>query len=345
MLSVRWSRALRERRKPPEASVTATQSPPPGPGADQTKIEPLANEPSEEVSPTEKFTLPVWIIFVAAIYLTVGFAEPAQTGRESLPWVALLVGVSFVFATIIYWLRRQLARRNPDAPKMAAVLYGFLLLLVGWLGWNVVHPFAGKLVDLVAVSGLPVVILALFLMTLGWLSYRALFPRPELSKGEHRGYMAVRAALGVPIYYLCVLTFAYGMYPFMSVSKAGGYFAGSEFVRLAVRQTRDVRQIMHGSDSRPQPDTAARQVEGSQAPLEVLPAELMASDILSKPLVLLEENSSTVFVADPNDPPGDHGGSAGVRCWTDFQCRPRVFEIQLSNLSRIEHLPVGKGQK
>jgi hypothetical protein len=30
-------------------------------------------------------SLPIWIEFVLAIYLTVGFAEPSQTGRQSLP--------------------------------------------------------------------------------------------------------------------------------------------------------------------------------------------------------------------------------------------------------------------
>jgi hypothetical protein len=303
---------------------------------------------------TVMFALPVWIEFLLFIYVTVGFAEPNQTGRESMPWVASLVAVCFVSMATIYWLGRDLARRNPDADKIAGLLYLLVVLIIEpYLGWHVIRPFDGKLIDFVKLDSEPLLILFILLFTLGFLLYRTVFPRSEFGDEEHRSYMPLRIALGLPLYYLCVLTFAYSIYPFMSVSKAGGYFAGSEFVRLTLREPHP-KHTSEGCQARGavEPCIATNgtgaPAEASQVWSDALPKALMESNTQSKPLVLIEENSTSVFVADPpdpTDPPANSSAPGGVKCWTDFQCRPTVYEIQTSSLTRIDHIPVGTGQR
>lgn len=74
---------------------------------------------------------------------------------------------------------------------------------------------------------------------------------------------------------------------------------------------------------------------------DTLPSGLMESMRKSRPLVLIEENNENIFVADPADPVNPPVGHvAGVKCWTDFACRPRVFEIQVLSLERIDHIPL-----
>ncbi len=296
-------------------------------------------------------SIPVWILFLLAIYMAVVFGEPSRTGRESLPWVASLVAVSFSVSTLLYWFRTKFSLRNPDFSIVNRVFYLLLLLIVGALGWKVTQPFEAKVKEFLVLEWEMVLILLVFMAALGWMFYRAAFRRPEMSARVHAQYMPLRAALGLPLYYLCVMTFAYGVYPFVSTSKAGGYYADSELIKLEVRTPgNDQTGIpVRRSDTDltkapwPKPHLSSRSVYTFQPQGEVLPPELMEAASESKPLVLIEENSDAIFVADPSEPANPPPGHfRGVKCWTDFECRPRVFEIQLLNLLRVEHIPQRK---
>jgi len=343
---VLWLRAVGKRKSSPSSSqqptVPAPETLEPASSETATKKEGAA----EDAAKTQRYLIPVWMILVLVVYVTVGFAEPSQTGRQSLPWVGGLIFASFGLAAMVYSLQRRLSKRNPDFHLVAKGVYVGLLAFEIWLGWNVVSPFKEKLGDFLRLQWQMLLILLGFMLVLVFLSYRAVFPRPEFSKEEHLGYMWLRAALVLPIYYLSVLTFAYCIYPFVSESKAGGYFAESGFVKLTIRQPESKQTVVASpqtvkSSSR---GKAVMRPIDARPPLDVLPQELMESGLLSsKALVLIEANSTSVFVADPNDPASSlAGGPSGVKCWTDFQCRPKVFEIQISNLARIEHLPVAK---
>lgn len=261
--------------------------------------------------------VPIWIEVLVAIYLAVGFAEPQAGGRVSLPWVAILIAVSIGGSIVINYFGTNYWEGNKDINKFIVILYCALLGVVGWLGWMVIRPFWSKLWQLLQIEWLIIVIFALFMVVLGWLVFRGLFRRAGLPPADHKLYMWPRAAIGLSVYYLCVLSFAYGLYPFMSVSKGGGYYLASDFVRLTLRS-----------------DAAALPPElimgGNSAPLQ------------SKPLVLIEENSDAIFVADPSDPknpPPGQDGPGGIECWLNFQCRPKVIEIHKADLIRIEHDP------
>lgn len=291
-------------------------------------------------------SIPMWMLVLIAIYLAIGFAEPNRTGRQSLPWVAGVVFLAFASSALLYSFRQRFSLRNPDYLLFNRIFYSALLIVIGALSWMVVQPFRQRLVDFFSFQWEVVLILVLYMATLVWLLYRTLFARPEFSGREHAQYMPMRAALGLPVYYLCVLTFAYGVYPFMSTSKAGGYYVDSELVKLTLRtaSSRDVgesqRRTLSKSHDFVGPSKGLPSVGRavtSSLPVE-LPPELMESETDSKPLVVIEKNSESIFVADPSDPK-ERGGA---KCWTDFQCRPRVFELQIADLSRIEHIPFSK---
>jgi hypothetical protein len=258
--------------------------------------------------------IPIWVDMIVFVYIAVGFAEPQSSGRNSL-FVAFLVGASFLGVICIYNLERIYGARNPDLPKFAQVCYCLLLGGLFVLDWLVIRPFESKLWHLVRFGYLILAILGVLVACLGWLLYRAVFPREGLSKEQHRIFTWSRLAIGLPIYYVCVLAFAFGVYPFMSSSRGGGYYQDSDRITLVIR----------GGYS-------------------ALPSNLVAvstpSQMESKPLVLIEQTSSSLFVADPGDPqrPDQTGG---VECWTDFTCRPRVLEVNLSDVVQVQHIPVG----
>ncbi len=295
--------------------------------------------------------LPVWIVFLFVIYLVVGFADPHETGRQSLPYVALLVATSAMGCAAVYGLdkalRVKLDRHDRYFLGITWIAYLLLLISVLWISYWVIEPLRTKLLEFVLLQWPIIFILIVYLAVLGWIGYRAVIPRPEMKLDEHKQNMWLRVSIALPIYYLCVLSFAYGVYPFLSVSKAGGYYAGSELVKLTIRpsnagQSDDPIQPA-GSGARAGSRQNNKTKQGQQVGRPPnMPPEIMDPE---KQWVLIEENSRSIFVADSNDPKDPPPGHPrGVKCWTDFACRPRVFEISMRNVVRIEHLPRDKGK-
>ena len=101
-------------------------------------------------------------------------------------------------------------------------------------------------------------------------------------------------------FYLCVLSFAYSVYPYIPAERGGGSYLDAAPVVL----------ILQGPN--------------------VLPSDLMDTGSKSKPLIVVEETGSSVYVADPKD----NGGPAEWRRGS----LPRVVGVRRDNINSIEYL-------
>jgi hypothetical protein len=252
----------------------------------------------------------VWVNVVLQLYLAVGFAPP-HSGPRVLPPATCLLAVAIMGTNFIYQVEKKYAADNKDLYMLIERLRQLLLLALlpidGWMLWT----FKTPLLELLRHSWLYLLVLIGLLGVIWYLIYGAFVRRSDIGQEEHKTYMWSRVALGVPIYYLCVLTFTYGVYPYMSPSRGGGYYLESGRVRLMLRQ--------QNGNCREEFVTSG-------------------SLCISKDLVLLDEGTNSTFVADPADPLRTEG-IGGIRCWADFACRPKVMEIKINELVYIEHLP------
>jgi hypothetical protein len=134
--------------------------------------------------------------------------------------------------------------------------------------------------------------------------------------------MTTRIVLGVATYYLAVLTFAYTVYPYMSAAKGGGYYRDVERVSLTVPYY------------------------AGFLPTNLLCHPSSGGFASSDSFVILDSNDATISVASPLEPKVADGPNAidgpqcrGIESWTNSLCRPKVYEIPLRDVIRIENRP------
>lgn len=109
------------------------------------------------------------------------------------------------------------------------------------------------------------------------------------------------------LYYLSVLAFALRVYPYIPVLKGGGDYVNTPNVILCFQEA-NAKLVL--------PEVMAE--PNSQACLR------------SKPVQLIEETSTSIFIADPND-----GGPEAWRVGT----KPQVIEIRRDRIASISYLP------
>ena len=123
--------------------------------------------------------------------------------------------------------------------------------------------------------------------------------------GNIIAYRVMGACLSLPLFYLMLLSFAYGVYPYIPAPRGGGDFNGSPKI------------IIHW-------DNSAKQIITSASYLD-------QTDLTkSKPLILLEETQKGIYVADPLD-------AGGPSKWRTVGGRkPRLLFIGNDTISNIE---------
>jgi hypothetical protein len=294
-----------------EALASSAQQPPAGA---TTNVRSRAEERQEAF---QKLTLrmmtqqiAIWTNVLIVIYLVVGFAHP-QAAQQVLPPVTILLVLALGGSILIYRFGLRFGPNNPDVPLLVGALtwslFALIVLVDVWVIWS----FKGRLLVLVKTQTLVLIVMSLLLVVLWYLAYRGAQRRDEMRDDVHRTYMWARVALWLAIYYLCILSFSHGVYPFMSASRGGGYYPDSQLVILTLRAVSG-----HCPEKFNLVDNVCR----------------------SKEMVLIEENSNSAFVADPTEP-NRNDCQGGMKSWTNTDCRPRVFEIRLPEILGLEHVP------
>jgi hypothetical protein len=265
-----------------------------------------------------------YLNFLAVLALLVGFASFPRNSSPLL-WLAGFVCLTLFGTVGLTWLwqsftgvwkkgfrRKLLALWQKLCTALAAYKSGALLIstfvaiALVFLDAVILRLFHVRLKELFRLETLLFVI---FLFMLGYVLYHTFFRRPSLSERAHRIFMGTRIALSLALYYLCVLSFSYGIYPLMSGAKGGGYFGDAGYIVLVLR-----------GQARPLPDT-----------LMSTPTECNCRS-QSKELVLIEQESNVVYVADPEE-------NGGIGMWIKAAIRPTVYEVQMSDILSIEHHP------
>ena len=104
----------------------------------------------------------------------------------------------------------------------------------------------------------------------------------------------------VAIFYICILSFAYSVYPYIPAERGGGSYVDSSEVVLTI--------------------------QGSTTPL---PQNLLESASRSKLLVIIEESATSIYVADPHDAGGPVEWRRGAK--------PGVIGIRREFVSSVEY--------
>jgi hypothetical protein len=291
-----------------------------------------------------------YLLFLVFIALMVGFAPFQQS-----TWPRLLLAASVCLTLLgTVWLnllvklykigvgkavsRSIKALCNSMKEHPAAWVLGVALLALDTI---IVIIFKVPYRDLWRVE---TALFVIWVSMLGYVIYHTFFRRPGLPVNAHKMFMGVRVALSLALYYLCVLSFAHGIYPLMSGEKGGGYFADAGRVVIVLRG--DVRPLPEAlMEKVPTPvvpaaqplavstkEKAARK-KGRTSPDRVQNAateQLPTRSNRSYELVLIEQEPTALYVADPNE-------KGGAECWIKAGIRPIVYEVQMSDVAGLEH--------
>jgi hypothetical protein len=251
-----------------------------------------------------------FLLLLVVIALVVGLA-PFPSSRLPLIMLAISVCLTLVGAVWIDWVRRLIMKLRKEGVRkplqtMAIAIYkavksniwlyvlsASLLVLDGWIVLTFRVPFR-------RLWRVETALFVIFLLMLAYVAYHSFFRRRGLSGAAHRMFMGTRIALSLALYYLCVLSFVYGIYPLMPEAKGGGRFSDAGRVVLVLR----------GNG-------------------QVLPHELMDKCNRTSPLVLIEQEPNVLYVANPS----------GAEKWIEAAIRPTVYEVQMSDVLSVEHHP------
>jgi hypothetical protein len=258
-----------------------------------------------------------YLLFLIVIALVFGFGEFPHDKR---PIVLLLAFVCLtLLGTVLIsrvaqgvsqlknghgvsetWRTLRTGVYQPPKPFLGHAL--FVILFV--LGFVILPMFHVRIRQLAERA--ETYLFVILLVMLGYVLYHSFFRRRGLPEKDHRMFMGTRIALILSLYYLCVLSFAYGIYPLMSASKGGGYFGDAGRVALVLRE-----------NERPLPDKLMDKAGRCNRTIE---------------LVLIEHEPNVLYVADPSD-------DGGADKWIRAAFRPTVYEVQMADILSVEHRP------
>jgi hypothetical protein len=270
-----------------------------------------------QLVPVTLIVVTIWTNVLVAIYLVLGFA-PLESARRCLPPVATLLFFATLGSISLRALSERYSEHNPDLPRLIRLLWTALLFVMGPIDAWIVWTLFDRLSRMFLQQWLVLFIFTIFMCLLGFVAERGANRRSYYDGAEHRAYMWGRVALGLPIFYLSVLAFGFGVYPYMPATKGGGYYPDSALVRVTTK-----------SGTLPEKFRDAAATAALLSPIREQ----------SKDLVMIEENSGAVFLADPTDPTISERRYKGFECWTRFDCRPNVYAVQLNDVINIEHVP------
>lgn len=252
------------------------------------------------------------ILCFMLIMLTRG-GEPGSpaVGLKPAQWVlgVILIGVPVILlidrAATAFIINLAKPEKKADALSFAhgitSVLRWLLIPAVGILDIWFIADFAGHLGGIsIWLVGLYIAFSALFGIVIRTL---ILYEHRPTAQGNIAAYRAIGVCLMFPLFYLMILAFAYGVFPYVPAPRGGGDYTSSPKV------------VIHFS-----PD-AQKGISNAY-----LDSTITGQ---TKPLVLLEEASQGLYAADPSDA----GGPAEWR--TVGGRKPRLLFVSYSSIASM----------
>jgi hypothetical protein len=263
-----------------------------------------------------KMHLPVFFLvsnFLLVFYIIIMFAPPdflrttlrvpLSISDDKFTAIMLIFGLTILGLVSITRIAEKVIKDN-ISERFVIWAQWVLLILVLYLDWQLLFGLYRRLVDML-VTGQYFIYLLILISLTAWFTYWRLATVKDRTRKRVAGIVA--GCIMGALYYMSVLAFSFGIYPYISAEKGGGDYS-------------DASNVI---------------VEFSPQIRDSLPASLLdnaSSGARSKSLILIQETGTSYFVADP----GDAGGPLSWRRYT----RPNVFEIRrdiVIGLTYINH--------
>jgi hypothetical protein len=254
---------------------------------------------------------------IATFYIYVMFS-PGGFFRNRAHLIPLIFLVTLIGLTVIQQLTRRefvvfVGRRADKIKRFSAsphTIGSFLrwllcLLVIFFLDRYSFHGLGGELWEMFSgnmrfTSGGGYVFLV-FVFLILWLFWRISLRSSSITDQKLKAALwASGISLMFATFYICILSFSYSVYPYIPAERGGGSYVDSANVVLTFQG-------------------------GSNA----LPVGLLESASRSRPLLIIEETGTSIYVADPKDAGGPVEWRRGAR--------PNVIAIRRDLVSSIEY--------
>jgi hypothetical protein len=234
----------------------------------------------------------------------------AIAGLMPLQWILVITLIGIPAVLGIERLVERIQGKTPQsdadisAPSLTFIVSArwLLMVIVGGLDvWYVVS-FNGTVKAASPWLGLMYVAFSLLLGSM--VSTLALYGRRQLHEGRKRAITVLAVSIILPFCYLVVLAFSYGVYQNIPATRGGGNFTASPRVIITFKDPQKPSQL----------DMKYFATNNVQ---------------VTVPLILIEETSWGLFLADPNE-----GG--GPAEWMYIGGRkPQIFVVNKSEVARL----------
>ncbi|VAW80953.1 hypothetical protein MNBD_GAMMA13-1900 [hydrothermal vent metagenome] len=260
-----------------------------------------SEDESKNESATPVFYIPAVLLvynLLLVFYTMLMFSPPGYIGREKplavfLVFSATAIGLLFIQKLSI-WIKVDFQDKYQKRSRWIL----FLIVFVG-LNYYVFEGIYARLIEMIIPRGL---YFLLFILIIGYSIFRVKLRAKEYTSASRKTALWVLfMCILFPIYYLMILSFAYGVYPYIPASRGGGDYEGSPLVSIVVDDK--LRTALNGT-------------------------KLYASADLEKlKYVFIGETESEVYLANPCDA----GGPAEWR----RRNRPNILSIQKRYLKSV----------
>jgi len=254
---------------------------------------------------------------IATFYIWAMFA-PVGYFRTRSHLIPLIFSVTLLGLTAIQQLARQefvlfIGRRADQVKRLSAsphaigslLRWMLCILVIVFLDWYSFRGLGRELWEMFSgnmrFTGGGGYVFLIFFLLIVWLLLR--ISRRSRMITDHKLKVALWASglsLMFATFYVCILSFAYSVYPYIPAERGGGSYVDSATVVLTF--------------------------QGSPGGL---PADLLVSESRSKPLLIIEETGTSIYVADPNAAGGPVEWRRGAT--------PSVIAIRRKIVNSIEY--------
>lgn len=247
----------------------------------------------------------LFVFYIIAVFAPPGFAAQRDLLVLGM-YLVTVIGIVSIRA-ITNWLKREgLSHRTGERLAYAARW----LLCIGIVIGLDTYSLKGLGETLKAVAWPGGVYFFLFLLTTALIGERTRVRSRGITDWRRKTILKVIAScLMIATYYLSVLAFAYLIYPFIPVTKGGGDYVGAPTAQLCFQET-NAKFLL--------PELLANSTPGEN------------DCVKSKPVQIIEESATSVFVAFPDDAGGPGEWRRGNK--------PTVFEIRRDKIGSITFL-------
>jgi len=230
------------------------------------------------------------IMFAPPDFLRTNVRAPFALADDKFTAIILIFGLTILGLVSITQLAEKVIKEN-ITEAFVVLTQWLLLLVVVYLDWQLLYGLYRRLGTMLITGQYFIYLLVLISLTV-WFTYQRLATVHDKTRKRAAGVIAT-CIIGA-LYYMSILAFSFGIYPYISAEKGGGDYS-------------DASTVVIGFDAQFKdsvPSTLLEKVGGS---------------LNSKSLILIQETGTSYFVADP----ADAGGPLSWRRNT----KPNVFEL------------------